>query len=154
MYSPSLALCFCHWWTKANLPHWYKSEVTCCATVEMHDPPPHCARIPHSINIQHQWMSVGAIFFHIYYTPLLHLRFRVRFCFVRQPLCCCLSCGNNMEQNIGRKVQLLLLYHQHPPLMLWGNMIKQEALLLEQPWYSISVSRIYSCVTRRYLEQE
>ena len=30
------------------------------------------------------------------------------------------------------EVQLLLSYHQHPPLMLWANIIKKE-LLLKQP---------------------
>lgn len=29
----------------------------------------------------------------------------------------------------------LLPYHQHPPLMSWATIIKQEALLLEQPLY-------------------
>ena len=35
----------------------------------------------------------------------------------------------------GRKVQPLLPHHQHPPLTSWANIIKQEALLLEQPSY-------------------
>ena len=48
----------------------------------------------------------------------------VRHCCVRLPLCCHLSHGNNMEQNIGGKIQLLLPHHQHPPLISWTNRIK------------------------------
>ena len=36
---------------------------------------------------------------------------------------------------IGRKVQFLLPYHQHPPLILWNDIIKIRHLLLKQPSY-------------------
>jgi len=48
-----------------------------------------------------------------------------------------------MEWDIGGKAQSLLLYHQYPPLTLWANIIKQEALLLEQPSY-IAFQKILS----------
>ena len=54
--------------------------------------------------------------------------------FVRLYLCCHLS-HSNKKNNIGGKVQSLLTYHQHPPLTLWANIIKYEALFLEQHSY-------------------
>jgi len=54
------------------------------------------------------------------------------------PLCCHLSHGNKMSQNIGGEVQPLLPYHHHLPLVLWAIVIKQKALLLEQPSYFTS----------------
>ena len=66
-------------------------------------------------------------------TPFLHLHFHLRHHCVRVLLCCHLSHSNKREWNTGAKVQPLLLYHQHVLLMLWANLIKQEALLLEQP---------------------
>ncbi len=36
-------------------------------------------------------------------------------------------------------VQLLLLYHQYLPLTSWANIIKQEALLSDQPSYFYSI---------------
>lgn len=56
-------------------------------------------------------------------TSFLHLHFHVRCHSVRLPLCCHLSHDDKMEWNIGGKVQLLLLYHQHPPMILWANRI-------------------------------
>ena len=66
-------------------------------------------------------------------TPLLHPHFHVRRNFVRLSLCCHLSHGNKIWWNTGGKVQPLLPYHQYPPLMVWTNTIKYEALLPEQP---------------------
>ena len=58
-----------------------------------------------SINIQQMSMNVNECnFFHreeFSDTSLLHRHFHVRCHFVRLPLCCHLSCGNNMEQRIG-----------------------------------------------------
>ena len=54
---------------------------------------------------------------------------------VRLPLCCHLSHDNEMERDIGEKVQPLLPSHQYPPPMLWASIIKYEALLSEQPSY-------------------
>ena len=48
-----------------------------------------------------------------------------------------MSHSNNMQWDFGRKAQPLQPYHQHPPLTLWANVIKQEALLLEQTSYII-----------------
>ena len=50
--------------------------------------------------------------------------FHVRHHPVRVPLCCHLSHGNNMEWDIGGKVQPLLPYQHHQPLKLWVNIIK------------------------------
>jgi len=89
---------------------------------------PHCAHIHSlvSINIQQASMSInGCNFFcmeEFDNTPLLHTHFHVR-C---HSVCCHLSHGNKMQGDIGGKVQPLLPYYQHPPLM------KQEALFAEQ----------------------
>ena len=64
-------------------------------------------------------------------TPLLHIYFHVRHHCVRVPLRCHLSHSNNMERDIGGKVQPLLPYHQHPLLMLWAY----RALISELPSY-------------------
>jgi len=56
--------------------------------------------------------------------PLLHMYFHVRLHSATRPLCCHLSHGNNMEWNNVGKVQPLLPYHQHLPLMLWANIMK------------------------------
>jgi len=56
-------------------------------------------------------------------TPLLHKHFHIRCHFVRLSFCCHLSHGNNMDWDIGGKVQPLLPY-KHPPLTLWANIVK------------------------------
>lgn len=58
----------------------------------------------------------------------------VRHQFVRLPLCCLLSPGNNMERNIGGKVQPLVPYYQYPPLMSWASITRWD-LLLEKLLY-------------------
>lgn len=81
---------------------------------------------------KHLWMSTAAIIIIIIIfcteefsgTTLLHTHFHIRHHFVGVPLCCRLSYGNKMEQNVGVKVQPLLLYHQHPPLISWANVIR------------------------------
>jgi len=44
----------------------------------------------------------------------------------------------------GGEVQPLLLYHQHPPVTLWANIIKKEALLLEQASYTAPSAPAFS----------
>ena len=73
-------------------------------------------------------------------TPLLYPRFHVRHHSVRMPLCCHLLHSNNTPRNAGGKVQPLLP-SQQPPLTLWADIIKQEALLSEQPSHSFFVSQ-------------
>jgi len=108
----------------------------------MHHPLPHCAHIHClvSINIQQVLMHInGGHFFLIHEfsdTPLLHMHFHVRCHSVTFPLCYHLSHGNKIEGIIGGKGPHLLPYPPHPPLMLWANIIKQEALLLDQPSYA------------------
>ena len=117
------------------------------ATAEMHHLPPHCAHNYWlvSINVQQQAsMDVnGSNFFFCMEefndTLLLHLCYHVRHHFVRLLLCCHLSHGNNVQWNIGRKVQHLLPYHQRLPLTLWANVIKQEALLSKQSLYKETI---------------
>jgi len=78
----------------------------------------------------------GCHFFHMEEfsdTPLLHTHLHVRFQSVRLSLCWHLSHGNKMQWDIGGKAPPLVPSHQHPPLMSWTNIIKQEALLSEQP---------------------
>ena len=56
-------------------------------------------------------MNVNAIFSHkeeLSDTLLLHTHFHVRHHFVRLPLCCHLSHGNNMQWNIGGNVYPLV----------------------------------------------
>jgi len=112
---------------------------TVVSTAEVHHPQHPCAHIHClvSINIQQMSTNVGGYhFFHMEEfsdTPLLHTHFHVRCQSVRLSLCWHLSHGNKMQWDIGGKAQPLLPYHQHPPLMSWTNIIKQEALLSEQP---------------------
>ena len=84
-----------------------------------------------------QWMSASANFLHwgIQWHTFSPLTLPCQALFIRLPLCCHLSHSNRMYQNMGRKVQPLLPYHHHLPVMLWANTIKQEALLLKQPLY-------------------
>jgi len=97
---------------------------------EMHCSLPHCAHIHCSVsrNIKKSSMNVsGCHFFcmeELTCTPLLHSHFHGKHHCARLPLCCRLSQGNNMEQNIGGNIQPLLPSHQHPPLTLWTNGIK------------------------------
>lgn len=37
-----------------------------------------------------------------------------------------------MKWKTGEEVQPVLPYHQHPLLMLWANIVKEEILLMEQ----------------------
>ena len=90
----------------------------------------HCTNIHCLISIDVQQVSVnvnGCNFFHMEKfncTSLLHPHSHVRCHSVRLTLCCHLSHGNKMQQNIGRKVQPLPPHHQHLPLMSWANIIK------------------------------
>jgi len=68
-------------------------------------------------------------------THRLRMHFHIRCHFVSLPLCCPLTHSNKMWWDIGVKVQLLLSCHQFLPLMSWDNVIKHEALLLEQLLY-------------------
>ena len=75
----------------------------------------------HSLNVS------GCHFFHIEEfnsTSLLHMQFHIRCQFIRLPLCWRLSHSNKMQRNTDGKVQPLLPYHQHLPLVLWANIIK------------------------------
>ena len=123
-------------------------------TTETSHPLPHCAHTHClvSIDVQQLLMNVtGCHYFHVEEfnpRPLLHAYFHIRHHSVRLPLCCYLSHSNNTLQNISRKVQSLLLSHQHPYLTWWANIIKEEALLSEHPccdlaWSSTVVSKIY-----------
>ena len=108
---------------------WFVFHVA-VATAETCHLPPHCANIHCLVskNVQQASMNViGCNFFHMEqfnYTPLLHMHFHIRRHFVRLLLCCHLSHGNKIQWNTGRKVQPLLSYHQHLPLMSWANIIK------------------------------
>ena len=72
------------------------------ATDETRHPPPHCANIHClvSVNVQQASMNViGDNFFRmeeLNYTPFFHTHFHVRRHFVRLPLCCLLSHGNEI----------------------------------------------------------
>lgn len=80
-----------------------------------------------SMNIQCQWMSVGAFFYCMEeFTSmyLLHTHIHVGCHFVRLPYCCHLTHSNKMKQNIAWKVQPLLPFLQHSPLTSWANTIK------------------------------
>jgi len=67
-----------------------------------HHPPPHCAHIHCLVSTSIQQASENVSECHFSYiekfidTPLLHMYFHVRHHFMRQPLCCHLSHGNNM----------------------------------------------------------
>ena len=76
-------------------------------------------------------------------TPLLHMHFHVRHNFVRLSLWCHLSHSNEMWWNTGGKVQPLLPYHQHPPLMPRPNMINRRCYF----WSSITAPLLYLCQT-------
>ena len=89
-----------------------------------------CAHTYHlvSITIQQTSMNVSGCHFvrveEFSDTPLLHTHFHVRCHSVRPSFCCHLSHRNKIKWDIGRKVQPLLPYHQHPSLVLWANIIK------------------------------
>ena len=89
-----------------------------------------------SRDTQRQRMPTDAIFFcmgEFNGTLLFCVHFHARHHLVRPHLCCHLSHSN--KWNVGGKVQSLLPSHQHLLLILSINIIKQEALLLEQPPY-------------------
>ena len=118
---------------------WLVFHIT-VTTAEAHHPLPHSAHIrsfyPEMFS-KCQWMSTGAFFFCMEGfsgTSLLYMCFHTRCHFIWLPLCCQLSHGNSMQWNIGKKVQSLMPY-QLPPMTLWANILKQEALLLKQPSY-------------------
>jgi len=97
---------------------WYSSLYISVVTAETQHPLPHCARIhsSDSRNVQHQWMWIGAVFFHMEEfnsTTSLHTCFHIRCHFVRLPLCY-VSHSNKTEWI----VQPLLTYHQCTPLNL------------------------------------
>jgi len=104
----------------------------------MHHPVLHCAHILCLVSINIQQVSTNVSGCHVFHTgefsstPLFHMHFHVRPPCVRLPLCCHLSHCNNMKWNIGGKVQPPLPSHQHPPLISWASIIKQETLFLEQ----------------------
>ena len=107
------------------------AEVTVTVpTSQMLYPLPHSAHIHCLISITIQQVSMTVTECHFLHvdehsdTPLLHLHFHVRCQCVRPLLCCHLSHGNKMEQNIGVKCPPLLLHHQDLPLMSWSNIIK------------------------------
>ena len=76
-----------------------------------------------SINIQQALMNVSHFFPH----GGIQGRIFAPCAFPCQRLFCCrLSHGNDMYQDIGGKVQPLLLYHQYPLLMSWANIKKNR----------------------------
>ena len=107
------------------------AEVTVTVpTSQMLYPLPHSAHIHCLISITIQQVSMTVTECHFLHvdehsdTPLLHLHFHVRCQCVRPLLCCHLSHGNKMEQNIFGNVQPLWPYIQDPPLTSWGNLTK------------------------------
>lgn len=100
---------------------------------------PHCAPIHCLVFINIQQVSAnvngcifflaGRIKFHIFAS--CRLPYHMQFC--QTALLCHLSYGNNMQQNVGGKIQPLLSYNQQISLKLWIRIIKQEALHLVQP---------------------
>jgi len=72
-----------------NLYQWSWPAV---ATAEMHNSLPYCAHINCLVSTKIQQESMYVIF--ICSTPLLHMNFHVRCCFVRLHLCCHLLQGN------------------------------------------------------------
>jgi hypothetical protein len=114
------------------------------ATVDTHDPPPHCALIHClvSVNFQQASMNInGWKFFplgRIQWHLLLRTNFRVRHHFARVLLCCYLQ---NL-QTTGGKVKPLLSYHQHPPLTSWANIIKWDALLWDRYFLQIFICNV------------
>ena len=132
---------FHQWWTREpaccahqNLPQQRCPAVT---TAQMHHPPPHCAHIHClvTINIQQASMNVSEYHFFCMKEFSLHLHFT------------CTSMSDTILSDCPSAaifhvaatcnwilVERFLLYchtTQHLPLMLWANVIKQEALLLE-----------------------
>ena len=108
------------------------------ATTEAHHPPltvlhplvglHHCSA---SIN-ECQWVPFfphGAIKSHTFAPSALPHQLP----FVTVPLCCHLSHSNNTQWDIAGKVQALLPSYQHLPLISLSSIIKQKALLSEQP---------------------
>jgi len=112
------------------------ASTTCSASVD------ECQGVPFFLRGRIQW--------HTFASYTLHVRWHL----VSLPLCCHLLHSNKMEWSIGGKVTPLLSYHQHLTLITWANVIKQDALLLEQPlyywcWlfsYSEKISKIH-CTT-------
>jgi len=107
----------CHAYKNLYQQRWPTVTV---ATAETHCPPPCCAHIYCSVTIDVQQALIGVSGCHFFrvkkfsFTPLFHPHFHVRHHSVPLPLCCHLSHCNNMEWNIGGRVQPLLPYHQHP----------------------------------------
>ena len=154
-------MCFYQWWTRACMPCLWKCapvEWPTVATAETYHPLPHCAHIHWlaSINVQQASVNVSAC--HFFCTeefsdiPLFQTRFHINLHFVRLLLCYCLS-HNNMYWNTGVKVQSLVPYHQHSPLLSWANIIKWEALLLVQASYKDKQEALYRpCTLRKNVE--
>ena len=121
---------------------WLVFQIT-VTTAEMHHPSLFCAHIHCLISINIQQVSVNVSGYHFFHveefddTLSLHTHSHVSCHSFRLPLCCHLSHSNKTEQSMGGKIQALLPYHQHPPLMLWTNTMKHEALLLEQCSYKL-----------------
>jgi len=63
-------------------------------------------------------------------TSLLHMYFQVRRHSLRLPLCFQLSHGN--KKYWDGNVRPLLPHHQSLPVISWANIMKEEALLLDQ----------------------
>jgi len=103
---------------------------TAITNAETHHPLPHCAHIHYLVyrNVQKALMNFqGCHFFcteEFNSTPLLHMHFQVRRHSVKLSLCCHLSHENKKAGNISGKVQPLLPYHQHLPLVLYANKVK------------------------------
>ena len=95
-------------------------------TAETHHTPYHCAHIHGLVSRNIQQVNECHFFLMEQFndTSFLHWHFHVRHHFVRLPLFCHLLHSDRIEWNIGGKVQLLWLYHQHPPLTLWTIIIK------------------------------
>ena len=115
-----LAMHFHQWWTKAT--H-------------------HLTVLTVPRNFQQASMNVsGCSCFHMEEsnsTPSFHTHFHVRHHFVRLPLCCHLSHGNRMWRNTGGKIQPLLPYHHHLPLMASANQNGRHYF-----WSSLCISAV------------
>ncbi len=95
------ALCILWCDSCAWLPRTWLVFHVAVATAETHHPPPQCVLIHCWVSINNQQASMNVSVYHFFHTeefsdtPLLHLHFHVRCHFVRLPLCCHLSHGND-----------------------------------------------------------
>jgi len=131
-FSPAMNIT-CH--TCKNLHQW-RWSIAAVTTAETHHPSPHCAH-SHclvSINTQQAMMNISGCHFSTWRNSVLPL------CFIHTstsdaitsscPTAAICLTATKWNSTDG-KVQPLLLHHQSSPLVLWANIIKKEAFLLE-----------------------